>query len=142
MSSKFISMSISHLVANDPEIPVSNVVQEVQVLFQTVVVNGKHIHCLVLMLLQFVENMVREQILIRTYQSNFYSVLNENFWRDVPYNLIFHLPNMNNEQGRKQGIRFQGEMDYRNSDSPPRYGRCCMPGHNGKNCNNPSSSNV
>ncbi|KAI5662644.1 hypothetical protein M9H77_21967 [Catharanthus roseus] len=30
MSSKFISMSISHLVANDPEIPVSNVIQEVQ----------------------------------------------------------------------------------------------------------------
>ncbi|KAI5654162.1 hypothetical protein M9H77_31349 [Catharanthus roseus] len=29
-------MSISHLVANDPEIPMSNVIQEVQVLFQTV----------------------------------------------------------------------------------------------------------
>ncbi|KAI5672821.1 hypothetical protein M9H77_13185 [Catharanthus roseus] len=27
-------MSISHLVANDPEIPVSNIIQEVQVLFQ------------------------------------------------------------------------------------------------------------
>ncbi|KAI5682868.1 hypothetical protein M9H77_04096 [Catharanthus roseus] len=35
LSSKFISMSISHLVANDPEIPVSNIIQEVQVLFQT-----------------------------------------------------------------------------------------------------------
>ncbi|KAI5676333.1 hypothetical protein M9H77_07283 [Catharanthus roseus] len=35
MSSKFISMSISHLVANDPEIPVSNVMQEVHILFQT-----------------------------------------------------------------------------------------------------------
>ncbi|KAI5666543.1 hypothetical protein M9H77_16396 [Catharanthus roseus] len=31
MSSKFISRSISHLVANGPKIPVSNVVQEVQV---------------------------------------------------------------------------------------------------------------
>ncbi|KAI5673097.1 hypothetical protein M9H77_13461 [Catharanthus roseus] len=31
LSSKFISMSISHLVANDPEIPVSNILQEVQV---------------------------------------------------------------------------------------------------------------
>ncbi|KAI5680478.1 hypothetical protein M9H77_01705 [Catharanthus roseus] len=28
-------MSISHLVANNPEIPVSNIIQEVQVLFQT-----------------------------------------------------------------------------------------------------------
>ncbi|KAI5681097.1 hypothetical protein M9H77_02324 [Catharanthus roseus] len=30
LSSKFISMSISHLVANDPEIPVSNIIEEVQ----------------------------------------------------------------------------------------------------------------
>ncbi|KAI5672096.1 hypothetical protein M9H77_12460 [Catharanthus roseus] len=35
LSSNFISMSISHLVANDPEIPVSNIIQEVQVLYQT-----------------------------------------------------------------------------------------------------------
>ncbi|KAI5682551.1 hypothetical protein M9H77_03779 [Catharanthus roseus] len=35
LSSKFISMSTSHLVANDPEIPVSNIIQEMQVLFQT-----------------------------------------------------------------------------------------------------------
>ncbi|KAI5678188.1 hypothetical protein M9H77_09138 [Catharanthus roseus] len=28
-------MSVSHLVANDPEIPVSNIIQEVQVLYQT-----------------------------------------------------------------------------------------------------------
>ncbi|KAI5662809.1 hypothetical protein M9H77_22132 [Catharanthus roseus] len=35
LSSKFISMFISRLVANDPEIPVSNIIQEVQVLFQT-----------------------------------------------------------------------------------------------------------
>ncbi|KAI5676869.1 hypothetical protein M9H77_07819 [Catharanthus roseus] len=32
MTSKFISKIILHLVANDPEIPVSNVIQEVQVL--------------------------------------------------------------------------------------------------------------
>ncbi|KAI5676457.1 hypothetical protein M9H77_07407 [Catharanthus roseus] len=31
LSSKFISTSISHLVANDPEIPVSNIIQEVQI---------------------------------------------------------------------------------------------------------------
>ncbi|KAI5676858.1 hypothetical protein M9H77_07808 [Catharanthus roseus] len=30
LSSKFISMSISHLVANNPEIPVLNIIQEVQ----------------------------------------------------------------------------------------------------------------
>ncbi|KAI5677150.1 hypothetical protein M9H77_08100 [Catharanthus roseus] len=35
MSSKFISMSISQLIANDLVIPVSNIIQEVHVLFQT-----------------------------------------------------------------------------------------------------------
>ncbi|KAI5650436.1 hypothetical protein M9H77_36441 [Catharanthus roseus] len=78
----------------------------------------------------------------RTYQSNFHPVGHENFWRDTPYNLTFHPPNMNNERGKKQGIRFRGKMDYRNLDSPPRCGRCCMPGHNRKNYNNPGSSNV
>ncbi|KAI5654756.1 hypothetical protein M9H77_31943 [Catharanthus roseus] len=78
----------------------------------------------------------------RTYKSNFHPALNENFWRDVPYNLTFHPPNMNNERGQKQGTRFWEEMDYRNPDSHPRCGRCRMPGHNRKNCNNPSSSNV
>ncbi|KAI5654488.1 hypothetical protein M9H77_31675 [Catharanthus roseus] len=78
----------------------------------------------------------------RTYQLNFHSVFNENFWRDVPYNLTFHPPNMNNERGRKQRTRFRGKIDYRNPDSPPRCGRCRMPGHNRKNCNNPSSNNV
>ncbi|KAI5671447.1 hypothetical protein M9H77_11811 [Catharanthus roseus] len=78
----------------------------------------------------------------RTYQSNFHPVFNENFWRDVPYSLTFHPPNMNNERGRKQRTRFWGEMDYRNLDSLSRCGRCRMPGHNKKNCNNPSSSNV
>ncbi|KAI5663011.1 hypothetical protein M9H77_22334 [Catharanthus roseus] len=34
MTSKFISKPISHLVANDPEILVSNVIQVVQVLLQ------------------------------------------------------------------------------------------------------------
>ncbi|KAI5682339.1 hypothetical protein M9H77_03567 [Catharanthus roseus] len=34
ITSKFISKLISHLVANDPKIPVSNVIQEVQVLLQ------------------------------------------------------------------------------------------------------------
>ncbi|KAI5667522.1 hypothetical protein M9H77_17375 [Catharanthus roseus] len=51
---------------------------------------------------------------------------------DAPYNLTFHPPNMNNERGRKQGTRFQEEMDYRNPDSPLRSGRCRMSGHNKK----------
>ncbi|KAI5664697.1 hypothetical protein M9H77_24020 [Catharanthus roseus] len=110
LSSKFISMSISHLVANDPEIPVSNIIQEVQVLFQT--------------------------------GSNFHPVLSENFWRDVPFNLTFYPPNMKKERGRKQGKQFQGEMDYRNPNSPLRCGRCRMPGHNRKNCNNHGPGNV
>ncbi|KAI5673388.1 hypothetical protein M9H77_13752 [Catharanthus roseus] len=50
----------------------------------------------------------------RTYQSNFYSIGYEEFWRDAPYNLTFYPPNMNNQQGRKQDTRFCGEMDYRN----------------------------
>ncbi|KAI5659276.1 hypothetical protein M9H77_28069 [Catharanthus roseus] len=56
----------------------------------------------------------------RTYQVNFHLILNENYYRDVPYNLTFYPPNMNKEWGRKQGTRFQEEMDYRNPDSPPR----------------------
>ncbi|KAI5649288.1 hypothetical protein M9H77_35293 [Catharanthus roseus] len=75
----------------------------------------------------------------RTYQANFHPVLSENFGRDVPYNLTFYPPNMNKEWGRQQGTRFQGKMDYRNLDSPPRCDRGRMPGHNRKNCNNLSS---
>ncbi|KAI5658627.1 hypothetical protein M9H77_27420 [Catharanthus roseus] len=37
----------------------------------------------------------------RTYQSNFYPVGHEDFWRDAPYNLTFYPPNMNNQRGRK-----------------------------------------
>ncbi|KAI5677125.1 hypothetical protein M9H77_08075 [Catharanthus roseus] len=59
----------------------------------------------------------------RTYQSNFYQVGHENFWRDALYNLTFYLPSMNNQLGRKQGTRFRGEMDYRNPNSPPRCSR-------------------
>ncbi|KAI5659382.1 hypothetical protein M9H77_28175 [Catharanthus roseus] len=33
----------------------------------------------------------------RTYQANFYPVLNENVWRDIPYNLTFYPPNTNKE---------------------------------------------
>ncbi|KAI5675769.1 hypothetical protein M9H77_06719 [Catharanthus roseus] len=69
-------------------------------------------------------------------------VLSENFWRDVLFNLTFYPPNMKKERDRKQGKRFQGKMDYRNPDSPPRCGRCRMPGHNRKNYNNPGPSNV
>ncbi|KAI5658137.1 hypothetical protein M9H77_26930 [Catharanthus roseus] len=37
----------------------------------------------------------------RTYQSNFYPVRYENFWRVAPYNLTFDPSNMNYQQGRK-----------------------------------------
>ncbi|KAI5659530.1 hypothetical protein M9H77_28323 [Catharanthus roseus] len=90
----------------------------------------------------YVPEIYSRQTYRRTYQANFHPVLSENFWRDVPFNLTFYPPNMKKERGRKQGKRFQGEMDYRNLDSPPRCGRCCMPGHNRKNCNNPGPSNV
>ncbi|KAI5682259.1 hypothetical protein M9H77_03487 [Catharanthus roseus] len=99
------------------------------------------------------EKMGQEQILMcRRYirdkrteeltKRNFHLVLSENFWRDVPFNLIFYPPNMKNERDRKQGKRFQGEIDYRNLDSLPKCGRCRMSGHNRKNCNNPGPSNV
>ncbi|KAI5680566.1 hypothetical protein M9H77_01793 [Catharanthus roseus] len=90
----------------------------------------------------YVPEIYSRQTYIKTYQANFYPVLSENFWRDVPFNLTFYPPNMKKERGRKKGKRFQGKMDYRNPDSPPRCGRCRMPRHNRKNCNNPGSSNV
>ncbi|KAI5683147.1 hypothetical protein M9H77_04375 [Catharanthus roseus] len=34
----------------------------------------------------------------RTYQSNFYPVVHEDFWRNVRYNLTFYPPNMNNQR--------------------------------------------
>ncbi|KAI5668693.1 hypothetical protein M9H77_18546 [Catharanthus roseus] len=118
MSLKFILRLISHLVSKDPEIPVSNIIQEMQVLLQT-----SYIY-------------LRETYR-RIYQSNFYLVGHEDFWRDAPYNLTFHPPNMNNGRGRKQGTRFRGEMDYKNPDSAPRCSRCRMQGYNRKNFNNP-----
>ncbi|KAI5674430.1 hypothetical protein M9H77_14794 [Catharanthus roseus] len=90
----------------------------------------------------YVPEIYSRQTYRRTYQANFHPVLSENFWRDVPFNLTLYPPNMQKERGRKQGKRFQGEMDYRNPDSPPRCGRCRMPGHNRKNCNNLGPSNV
>ncbi|KAI5675704.1 hypothetical protein M9H77_06654 [Catharanthus roseus] len=90
----------------------------------------------------YVPEIYSQQTYGRTYQANFNPILSENFWRYVPFNLTFYPPNMNKERGRKQGTRFQGEMNYRNLDSPPRCGRCRMSGHNRKNCNNPGSSNV
>ncbi|KAI5666492.1 hypothetical protein M9H77_16345 [Catharanthus roseus] len=68
----------------------------------------------------------------RTYQSNFYLVGHEDFWRDAPYNLTFYPSNMNNQQGRKQGTRFRVEMDYQNPDSFPRCSRYRMPRPNRK----------
>ncbi|KAI5671032.1 hypothetical protein M9H77_11396 [Catharanthus roseus] len=90
----------------------------------------------------YVPEIYSQQTYRRTYQANFHPVLSENFWKDVPFNLTFYPPNMKNEQGRKQGKRFRGKIDYRNPDSPPRCGRCRMLGHNRKNCNNPEPSNV
>ncbi|KAI5677855.1 hypothetical protein M9H77_08805 [Catharanthus roseus] len=90
----------------------------------------------------YVPEIYSRQTYRRTFQVNFYPVLSENFRRDVPFNLTFYPPNMKKERSRKQGKRFQREMDYRNPDSPPKCGRCRMPGHNRKKCNNPGPSNV
>ncbi|KAI5647959.1 hypothetical protein M9H77_33964 [Catharanthus roseus] len=60
----------------------------------------------------YVPDIYSREIYRRTYQSNFYLFGYEDFWRDAPYNLTFYPPNMNNQQGRKQGMKFWGEMDY------------------------------
>ncbi|KAI5653586.1 hypothetical protein M9H77_30773 [Catharanthus roseus] len=157
LSSKFISISISHLVANNPEIPVSNFIQEVQFLriemkhkvttynpregiymvkspirvsgtgnnVYTLRLNNKSSSCEkwqtytlpcshVLAVCRengsrtdtYVPEIYSRQMYRRTYQANFRPVLSENFWRDVPVNLTFYIPNMKKEQGRKQGTRF------------------------------------
>ncbi|KAI5640047.1 hypothetical protein M9H77_00086 [Catharanthus roseus] len=46
----------------------------------------------------------------RTYQENFHSGLNENYWRDAPYNLTLYPLNINKERGRKQGTLFKPTM--------------------------------
>ncbi|KAI5653748.1 hypothetical protein M9H77_30935 [Catharanthus roseus] len=177
-------MSVSHLVANDPEILVSNIIQEVQFLriemksreHKVTTYNLREIIYMVRSpnrvsvcrenrsrIDTYVPEIYSRQTYRRTYQAIFHSVLSENFWRDVPFNLTFNPPNMKKEQGRKQSKRFQGEIDYRNPDSPPSCGRSggcsgdiieivndsppsCgryrMPGHNKKNCNNLGPSNV
>ncbi|KAI5673092.1 hypothetical protein M9H77_13456 [Catharanthus roseus] len=169
-------MSISYLVANDPEIPVSNIIQEMQGIYMvkspirvsgmgnnvyTLRINNKFcscekwqiytLHCSHVLAVckengsktyTYVPEIYSRQTYRRTYQANFHPVLSENFWRDVPFSLTFYPLYMKKEQDRKQGKRFQGEMDYRNPDSPLRCGRCHMPGRNRKNCNNPRSSNV
>ncbi|KAI5683825.1 hypothetical protein M9H77_05053 [Catharanthus roseus] len=147
LSSKFISMFISHLVANDPEIPVSNIIQEMQLRKMANITlpcshvlavckeNGSKTYT-------YVPEIYSRQTYRRTYQANFHLVLSENFWRDVPFSLTFYPPNMKKERDWKQDKPFQGEMDYRNPDSPPRCSRCRMSRHNRKNCNNPRPSNV
>ncbi|KAI5654201.1 hypothetical protein M9H77_31388 [Catharanthus roseus] len=49
----------------------------------------------------YVPEIYSQETYRRTYQSNFYPVGHEDFWRDTPYNLTFYPPNMNNQQGRK-----------------------------------------
>ncbi|KAI5659206.1 hypothetical protein M9H77_27999 [Catharanthus roseus] len=112
-------MSISHLIANDPEIPVSNTIQEVQVLFQTGCTYkweccGKWqtytllcSHILALCRENgsrtdiYVPKIYSRQMYRRTYQANFHPILSENFWRDVSFSLTFYPPNMKRERDRK-----------------------------------------
>ncbi|KAI5679296.1 hypothetical protein M9H77_10246 [Catharanthus roseus] len=141
-------MCISHLVANDPEIPVSNIIQEVQLRKMTNIHTLLCSHVLALCRENgsrtdtYVSEIYSRQTYKITYQANFHPVLRENFWRDVPFSLTFYPPNMKKERGRKQGKRFQGKIDYRNPGSLQICDRCCMPGHNRKNYNNPKPSSV
>ncbi|KAI5671529.1 hypothetical protein M9H77_11893 [Catharanthus roseus] len=92
LSSKFISMSISHLVATDPEIPMSNIIQEVQCVEKI----GQE---QILMCWRYIRDKCTEELTKRI----FIRVLSENFWRDVPFNLTSYPPNMKKERGRKKG---------------------------------------
>ncbi|KAI5658944.1 hypothetical protein M9H77_27737 [Catharanthus roseus] len=47
----------------------------------------------------YVPEIYSRQTYRKTYQANFHPILNEKFWRDVPFNLIFYPPNMKNERG-------------------------------------------
>ncbi|KAI5654616.1 hypothetical protein M9H77_31803 [Catharanthus roseus] len=44
----------------------------------------------------YVSDIYSQETYRRTYQSNFYPVEHEDFWRDVPNNLTFYPPNMKN----------------------------------------------
>ncbi|KAI5654617.1 hypothetical protein M9H77_31804 [Catharanthus roseus] len=57
----------------------------------------------------YVPEIYSRQTYIKTYQANFHSVLSENFWRDVLFNLTFYPPNMIKERGRKQVSDFKGK---------------------------------
>ncbi|KAI5664998.1 hypothetical protein M9H77_24321 [Catharanthus roseus] len=113
LSTKSTSISISHLVANDNEIHVSSIIQKVQLRK----IANIYI-AFFLMFLQCVEKMVNSRHLCagdifatnvqKNLPSEFSLVLSENFWRDVPFNLIFYPPNMKNERDMKQSKRFQG----------------------------------
>ncbi|KAI5656669.1 hypothetical protein M9H77_25462 [Catharanthus roseus] len=108
MTSKFISKLISHLVTHNPEIPISKSYprrpsiisgrfcvkwQEYTLSFSHVLVvykdNGTRPDA-------YVADIYLRETYRRTYQSNFYPVGHENFWKDAPYNLAFYPPNMNN----------------------------------------------
>ncbi|KAI5652274.1 hypothetical protein M9H77_29461 [Catharanthus roseus] len=95
-------MSISHLVANDPEYLCQTSFKKCRYCFKRVVLtsghmcreNGSRADTYVL-------EIYSRQTYRRTYQANFQPVLSENFWRDVPFNLTFYPPNMKKECGRK-----------------------------------------
>ncbi|KAI5659805.1 hypothetical protein M9H77_28598 [Catharanthus roseus] len=50
-----------------------------------------------------------QQTYRRTYQANIHPVLSENFWRDVPFNLTFHIPNMKKERVANKASDFRGK---------------------------------
>ncbi|KAI5670551.1 hypothetical protein M9H77_10915 [Catharanthus roseus] len=57
----------------------------------------------------YVPEIYSQQMYRRTYQANFYPILSENFWRDVPFSLTFYPPNIKKEWGRKQASGFRGK---------------------------------
>ncbi|KAI5654956.1 hypothetical protein M9H77_32143 [Catharanthus roseus] len=106
--------TISAVFANDPEIPVSNIIQEVQVFcigfkpedcIQIFASQNKQSPCekwqTYTLTCSHVLTVCREN---RTYQANFHPILSDNFWRDVPFNLTFYPPNMKKERAALQAL--------------------------------------
>ncbi|KAI5662197.1 hypothetical protein M9H77_21520 [Catharanthus roseus] len=141
MTSKFISKLLLHLVANDPKIPVLNTgctYKRARYTRKFAIEKRPHSynvqptrscgkwreytlpcsHALAVCKDNctrpdaYMPDIYSRETNRKTYQSNFYPVGHEDFWKDAPCNLTFYSSNMNNQRGKKEGTRFRGEMNY------------------------------
>ncbi|KAI5674361.1 hypothetical protein M9H77_14725 [Catharanthus roseus] len=57
----------------------------------------------------YVPGIYSRQTYRKTYQANFHSLLSENFWRDVHFNLTFYPPNMKRNRVGNKTSYFRGK---------------------------------